>query len=191
MQLPMFQLGTPIMNLKRICPTCGGEKDERAKQCRHCHLTAIAPLGWAATCAKYGPKTSVKHMREYRLKNPSSLEKLVIIQLDYHGVLYERETWFETPEGDVFLIDFTLRVKSVDWAVEAQGDWAHSHHAVRDAKKLAALSCAGYAVLILDEKTVKDDNALIQALVHTMKLDRMAIPAPHRTERQSNAFQIA
>lgn len=169
---------TPLMEKTTICPDCGGGKNARSRRCQHCHLVAIAPLGWNATKAKYGDKVSVKHTQKYRLKHPSSLEKKVMRQLSYHGVLYERECWYDAPDGSVFLIDFVIHTGGVLYAIEVNGDWSHSYHAIRDAKKVAFLTGSGYTVIVLDEKTVNDPVALIHALVDGMNLNRMAVPAP-------------
>lgn len=147
------------------CPTCGRVRKlrpcdaKRAKQCRGCHLTQIAPLGWQATKAKYGEKVAVRHVQQFRRLNPSGLEQIVIEHLDALGVDYTREVWFETPRGKVYLIDFVLPGHRV---IEVNGQWAHQFHPERDARKLAALEVAGFDVLALSEEQVK--NGVVSAL---------------------------
>lgn len=141
------------------CPTCGTVRQlrprdaKRVKQCRRCHLTSIAPLGWRATKAKYGPKAAVSHVQAYRRANPSDLEQIVITHLDDLAVKYQREVWFETPSGKVYLLDFVLPGQRV---IEVNGSYVHIHHKERDARKLAALDAAGYTVLVLSEPQVKN-----------------------------------
>jgi hypothetical protein len=123
------------------------------KQCRRCHLSQIASKGYAATRAKYGEHFAIRHVRDYRLANPSSLERIVSAWLDHQGVSYEREHWLELT-GRVYLIDFVFCAMGDVFAVEVNGAWAHSHHAARDARKIAALRDCGFDVIELTEGDV-------------------------------------
>src|SRR5262245_37358882 len=93
------------------CPTCRGFRQVRrrdahkSRQCRKCHLSQIAPRGYAATREKYGNHFALRFVRMYRLDHPSSLEQIVQTWLDGQGIGYEREfTLFQTDH--VFLVDF-------------------------------------------------------------------------------------
>lgn len=124
----------------------------RAKQCRRCHLTEIAPLGYAATAARYGEKFAVAHQRTYRLENPSDLEIQMMAVLDELALTYEREVLVEM--GDhCYLIDFVLD----GWfAIEVNGSWAHQFHQERDDRKVKALTRAGYRVLVVNERDLSN-----------------------------------
>lgn len=141
------------------CPSCGGTRylrpcdAKRATLCQKCHLRQIAPKGWEATKARYGEKAAVKHVQSYRLAHPSSLERRVMQVLDELQVTYEREAWWETEDGKVFLLDFRL---STGLIIEVDGAWAHQHHQARDAAKVAALRAAGERLLVLSEVEVKN-----------------------------------
>ena len=129
------------------CPTCGRSRRVRqrdigrVKQCRHCHLTQIAPLGYAATRAKHGENFAVRFVRDYRLANPSSLEEIVSNWLDCQGMYFEREYWFEVSD-EVYLVDFVLPGYI---AIEVQGTCVHQFHTERDRRKQALLREAGLA----------------------------------------------
>lgn len=149
----------PSKRIPTTCPTCGETRmlrpadARRAKQCRRCHLTQIAPLGWQGLKAKHGPKAAVRVVQQYRLAHPSDLEQTVIDHLDALGATYEREAWFETGVGKVYLLDFSLPGQRV---IEVNGVYSHSHHQERDRRKLAALRDAGYTVLVLNDDQVKN-----------------------------------
>lgn len=139
------------------CPTCGNSRRVRRrdigrmKQCRRCHLSQIAPKGYAATREKHGEHFAIRFMRLYRLDNPSNLERIVTTWLDGQGVGYEREfTLFQTDH--VFLVDFLIGSRCI--AVEVNGDYVHSHHAERDRQKVEALRSAGFEVVVLSEADV-------------------------------------
>lgn len=145
------------------CPTCGGTKSKAAKQCQHCHLTAIAPLGWQATKAKYGEKTVVHHLQTYLLRNPSSLEIIVSCWLNNLSIQYEREVWIEsrTKTGTkVYLVDFVFSINGVKFYLEINGTYVHQFHAERDAAKQKLLKGRGYPVLVWDDHTIKSGAGL-------------------------------
>lgn len=151
------------------CPTCGNARRVRrrdigrAKQCRRCHLSSIAPRGYAATAEKFGPHFAARFVRDYRLANPSSLEQIVSTWLDCQRVCYEREFWFELTER-VYLVDFMIGCM----AVEVQGTWAHSHHVERDRRKLEALRECGFQVVVLSEADVLT-GAFVQRLAAALQ----------------------
>lgn len=134
------------------CPTCKETRylrpsdAKRARQCRRCHLRQIAPLGFKALIEKYGEKAAVKFLQEYRLDNPSNLERAVAQLLTGMGVEFEREVWYER-DGKVYLLDFSVDGR----VIEVNGSYAHSHHEERDAHKLSVLTANGFSVLILSD----------------------------------------
>lgn len=152
------------MTTSTICPTCGGSKSARSAQCQHCHLTAIAPLGYKATEAKFGKKFSVKFVKEYLDKNPSDLEQIVAQWLSDLRAEYETNFRFETSyDGidSVYLVDFVVRTsQNTTLMIEVDGTWAHQFHAERDARKTAALKEQGFPLLRLDTTTIKSGEAL-------------------------------
>jgi hypothetical protein len=136
----------------------------RAKQCRRCHNSQIAPLGYAATKAKYGPNFALQFVRDYRLSHASNLEQIVTRWLDGQDVCYEREYWLETADR-AYLVDFLIlpakrvQIASGDKimagcvAIEVNG-WHHQYHAERDRRKAAALKAEGFTVIELSEADV-------------------------------------
>lgn len=159
------------MAAKRIsvtCPDCGEVRflrpvdAKKVKRCRRCHLKSIAPLGWAATKAKYGEKIAVKHVQAYRLANPSSLEQKVTDTLDNLGVYYEREYWLQSTSGSVYLVDFVVFQSGQDIAIEVNGEYVHQFHTERDRRKRSLLRRRGYAVVELGDAQV--NNGLAQHL---------------------------
>lgn len=149
-----------------ICPQCKQGRElrpadarralERGSVCRLCHLSNIAPLGYEATRAKYGDKFAVHFIRDYLLKHPSRLERKVITalkRLSLSTFQAEREYLFE--HGDkCYLIDFVFKRGCEKIAIEVNGDYAHSFHAERDARKIAALRAEGWRVLVLTTQDV-------------------------------------
>lgn len=141
------------------CPSCGGIRQLKRKPkagtiCKSCHNRQIAPKGWQATKAKYGEKIAVKHMQQYRLANPSNLEKKVAQTLDLMGISYDREVWFKVKNSKiVYLIDFVIHHNGQTFAIEVNGDYAHSYHAIRDKKKIARIKKA-MTILVLTESEI-------------------------------------
>ena len=139
------------------CPTCGQSRIVRrrdvgrAKQCRRCHLSQIAPLGYAATKERHSEHFVTYLLRQHRLSHPSCLEQIVQAWLDEQGIYYEREYWLEQPDK-VYLVDFILP-RGV--AVEVNGDYVHRFHAQRDQRKIEALRFHGFTVVVLTEDDVK------------------------------------
>lgn len=146
-----------------FCPTCGAQKSPRSKQCQHCHLSQIAPLGYKATEAKFGPHFSVGFVKEYLDQNPSDLEEIVTRWLNDLRAEYETNFRFETNyEGqfNVYLVDFAVRLSpDTVLMIEVDGEWAHQFHAERDARKSAALAEQGFPVLRLNTTAIQSGEA--------------------------------
>lgn len=139
-----------------VCPMCKKERElrpadaKRTTLCRTCHNRQIAPLGYRATAEKYGEQFALQAQRQYRIDHPSNLEQLVTRCLVDSGIQFERETVF-TAGGKSYLLDFVIDRQ----VIEVNGNYAHSFHADRDERKLAALQAAGLDVLILTDEDFK------------------------------------
>lgn len=160
---------------------CGQIKDARSKQCQQCHLTAIAPAGYAATAKIYGPKWAVRHMQTTRLSKPSDLERLVKASLDRLGVYYEREYWLQTKatgrRAKVYLLDFMVMDEQTSggyMAIEIDGAYAHERHAKRDKAKKSLCKRRGIALLTLTDGDIKAPRAALRA-EYAAKLDQKII----------------
>jgi very-short-patch-repair endonuclease len=148
-----------------VCAGCGNERwlrrcdaikaVEQDSPCLHCASAIKGRKGYRATVAKYGEKPATRRVQNYRLAHPSSLEQIVINELERAGLRYARELWFEQ-DGSVWLVDFQIG----QLLVEVNGTWVHAQRADRDAAKLAALAAAGYPVLVLSEADVKAGRSL-------------------------------
>lgn len=111
------------------CPTCGKIRylrpsdAKKTKQCRHCHLKAIAPLGFQAAAEKHGRNLAIDKAREWRLANPSSLEQVVAEALsEIPGIAWEREC--EVRYGEqTWYVDFVVHTNHRQIAIEVQSDW--------------------------------------------------------------------
>lgn len=149
--------------------TCGCDWYVRADRVKHiqscyiCSQSERGKKGYAATKAKYGEFYALRHWREWRIENPTCLERRVARWLDELGVPYEREYWFDTGSG-IFLLDFLVNASLV---IEVNGTYWHElpGAAARDERKAEALRYAEFELLTLTEDAVTsgDGYALIQA----------------------------
>jgi hypothetical protein len=131
----------------------------RAGDCFRCAQRRKAAMGYEAMVARYGEKWAVHHLQAYRLEHPSSLEQAVMLTLSDLHVSYRREVWLATKASGrkqrVYLVDFIVTVRGIDYAIEVNGEWAHRHHARRDQLKLRLLRRRGYPVLVLTEADIR------------------------------------
>lgn len=138
--------------------TCGcqwpvrSDRVKHVRSCQTCSQRAKGKKGYAATKAKYGERFALRWWREWRMENPTCLERTVAGWLDELGVDYEREYWFETGDG-VFLLDFLV---NCTFAVEVHGAYWHDMASgmKRDARKAEALDYAEFTLLTLSEDDV-------------------------------------
>lgn len=146
---------------------CGNEWDirkdniKRTNQCQQCARIAAAKLGYEATKKKYGPLFALGFWREWRLANPTCLERTVIAWLDALGVSYEREYWFVGDDGRVYLLDFLVNSSLV---IEVNGSYWHDmpEGIERDERKARALHYAGFPLLTLSEADVNSGRGCEQ-----------------------------
>lgn len=135
----------------------------RAGLCYQCSQRHKAALGYAAMVARYGEKWAVRHVQAYRLAHPSTLEQAVTLILRDLRVSFEREYWLATRatgrRQHVYLVDFLVHVGGVAYAIEVNGEWAHSHHAKRDKLKLRLLKRRGFPTLVLEEADIRAGRA--------------------------------
>lgn len=147
------------------CPNCANERwlkkwdALKALQnnclCYRCSQTEKGRLGWLTTTSKWGAETALQHLRNYRLANPSKLEREVMILLDELGLPYEREV-FCNCAGRIYLIDFVI---ADSFAIEVNGDYFHSKRYEADARKAIDLETCGYRVLVLLESQIQVGQA--------------------------------
>lgn len=147
------------VNFVEVICECGvkwlvrSDSAKRVQMCYQCSQTAKAKKGYAATAAKHGKRFALRHLREWRLQNPTCLERIVVAWLDDLGLSYEREYYFVTGDGDVRLLDFLVNSRLV---IEANGKYWHEkpETMARDGHKLEALRYAGFDVLVLSESEI-------------------------------------
>jgi G:T-mismatch repair DNA endonuclease (very short patch repair protein) len=139
------------------------DRVEHIQSCYLCSQSERGKKGYAATKAKYGEFYALRHWREWRIENPTCLERRVARWLDELGVFYEREYWFDSGNG-IFLLDFLV---NSSLAIEVNGAYWHETPSAieRDERKADALRYHGFEVLALTEEAVTsgDAYALIQA----------------------------
>lgn len=169
------------MKIPVICPQCGETRllkpadAKRAKLCRRCHLTNIAPKGYAATRAKHGEKSATQKWRAWRLDNPSDLERLVIAALESLYIQYEREYWLEHGRR-VYLADFAVPVADELFFIEVNGAYIHRRHEQRDQIKPDYLTKHLNApVLVLEERDIKARYARDREHVAQKLRERIAL----------------
>ena len=150
----MTRIATP-------CPTCGRIRHlrpndaKRTRQCRRCHLKAIAPLGFQAAADKYGRQFFTQKARDWRLAHPSSLEQQVEDVLsEIPGIAWEREYAVDCGDGQKWFVDFLVYAHGQRVALEAQGQWVHTRPAAPQKVKIRAAFLRGcFDELIFLEET--------------------------------------
>ena len=149
------------------CPTCGKIRRlrpsdaKRARQCRRCHLKEIAPLGFQAAADKYGRQFFIQKARDWRLANPSSLERQVEDALsEIPGIAWERE--YEVCCGDEqkWFVDFLVHAHGQRVALEVQGQWVHTRPSAPQKVKIRAayLRCCFDELIFLEEAQIQSPD---------------------------------
>jgi very-short-patch-repair endonuclease len=151
------------------CPDCGNSRLLRAddakkaerinRLCSRCHAREAGKRGYQATVAKKGKDFAIDCVQQYRLANPSSLEKRVMDNLSGAGITYEREVLLQH-DNRHYLVDFIVG----DIAIEVQGEWVHQFHKTRDANKAFAIIRTGYTYLGLLEDQIDKVISIIRHL---------------------------
>lgn len=125
--------------------------------CATCQRSAAGRLGFEASMQKYGKDFVINRFlgaREYRIQNPSQLERQVAQALDNAKVRYEREVLFTTPDDRIMTaFDFLIE----GWLyVEVDGEYIHSKPDVKKRTEFvrAELTQAGHSLLVLTEREV-------------------------------------
>jgi predicted AAA+ superfamily ATPase len=146
------------------CPTCGKTRylrssdAKKTKQCRHCHLKAIAPLGFQAAAEKHGRNFAIDKAREWQLANPSSLEQIVAEALSrIPGITWERE--YEVRYGEqTWYVDFVVNTSHHQIAIEIQSDWVKQQQTRTRPNKIkirtGQLRCCFDELIFLDESDI-------------------------------------
>jgi hypothetical protein len=154
------------------CPTCGKIRylrpsdAKKTKQCRHCHLKEIAPLGFRAAAEKHGRYFAIDKAREWRLANPSSLEQIVAETLsEIPGIVWQRE--YEVRYGDQkWFVDFVVHNGHRQIAIEVQSDWVKQQKERTRPKKIkirtGQLHCCFDELVFLEECDVISPDFAIQ-----------------------------
>ena len=158
-----------MTRISTLCPTCGKIRylrpsdAKKTKQCRHCHLKEIAPLGFRATAKKHGRYFAIDAeyipmARDWRLANPSSLEQIVAETLsEIPGIVWQRE--YEVRYGDPkWFVDFVVHNGHRQIAIEVQSDWVKQQKECTRPKKIKIrtrqLHCCFDELIFLEEGEV-------------------------------------
>ena len=126
---------------------------------KHESLVASGRKGYATAVRNHGPQFAADKLAEYRRKNPTSLERILIAWLDDLGVCYRREYAVDGCYFDFYLPTFTL-------LIEVDGDAFHGQtvhgedRVSRDAWKNHAAAWAGYQLLRFSENALTTGDAL-------------------------------
>lgn len=113
--------------------------------------------GYQATVRRKGKDFAVNCVQQYRLSNPSVLERQVMDCLNAAGITFEREVLLQH-DSRHYLIDFIV---AGSIAIEVQGEWAHQFHKSRDEHKAFAILQAGYTYIGLLEQDVRNVTHII------------------------------
>lgn len=151
--------------VQHVCPLCGAIRHlkpadaAKTQHCRHCHCQMIAPLGFAATAAKYGRDFAILAAAIKRRAQPSSLERQVEAALrTIPGIAWEREFPVERPEQPPYFIDFLVIIESRYIALEVDGAFAHRD--APDLERIATLSLRFDKLIVLTEADITTSTEL-------------------------------
>lgn len=126
--------------------------------CYRCTQSQRGKKGFASTVARFGWDFAIQNIRNYRLANPSNLEREIILLLDELGLHYEREVRCDAAPK-VYLIDFVIERLPLVIALEIQGAYYHRHRQSEDARKALAIEERGYQLLVITEAQIKSGLA--------------------------------
>lgn len=145
-----------------VCQECGYErwlcksdanKAATTGACRRCH----SRRNGKAVYAQYGEKLATQ-LRDYRMKNPSSLERAIMDALEELGLSYEREISFFTLNGYTTYIDFKIAGNS-EFYIEANGLYYHGEtRCERDTDLARSLACLGKPLLVITDEDFYGDT---------------------------------
>ncbi|MCL5265148.1 MAG: hypothetical protein M1343_08165 [Chloroflexi bacterium] len=133
-----------------------------AKNAKH-PIGLMSRKGGLATLSKLGRDGLANRIAKWRRRNPSNLERIVAAWLDEIGAKYEREAQIRDWYADFAVSCHGKRRR----LIEANGHAWHNDNwhgeadkrAERDRAKIEAWTAAGWAVLVLQEKEIKDGTA--------------------------------
>lgn len=142
-------------------------------------MAALGHRGAMAYIRKYGYASLFKLARAWRLENPSRHERQVMAMLDALGITYEREA--EVLGEDAFIsVDFYLA--ETRQAIEVNGkvhydplfDHPNYPHTRRsnEARRLERLRQAGFEVLVIDYRQLRDADAVRQRIAEFIEAAR-------------------
>lgn len=144
-----------------ICQECGYErwlcKNDANRaciggKCQRC----LARANGKKTYARYGEKLATQ-LRDYRLRNPSSLEQAVMAALNSLGLDYEREISFFTLGGMTTYIDFKV-MGNTPFFIEANGAYFHDDtRSCRDEDLKRSLAYLDKPLLIITDEDFYSD----------------------------------
>lgn len=132
------------------------ESQQAARACvKRASLQRSGSKGFKAFCVKYGAEAAARKFADWRREHPSPLERIVRQWLDDMNVFYISEAVLE---GYTIYPDFLILGKSL--VVECDGAGWHAMRADYDTWRDNLLRSAGYTVLRLSEKSIRDGSAL-------------------------------
>lgn len=151
------------------CPSCKNWRHlrpcdirrniKRGSVCKSCQTSAAGKKGYRSAVSKYGRDFGLKHVREYRLKNPSRLELHVANLLNQCSLSYEREVLVECKDR-TYLVDFIVYVQGKQVAIEVNGEWVHRNRSAYDVIKFTALQSSGFSPLTIRESAIANNTAI-------------------------------
>lgn len=156
-----------------------GAQGGRATHARHGsrHMAAAGRLGWQALIGKVGIAGAVERLHTWKLAHPSELETVAARALAGLGLAegehYERDA--RVSADPPIFGDFVFRVRRL--IVEVDGRRWHTNDPLhgedrlaRDVRRDRLLTAAGWRVVRLDERTVRDGAALRAALLSALDI---------------------
>lgn len=123
------------------------------------HQSIAGKAGYQALVAKGKEGLASKKAAQYRLENPTDLEKQVIKWLDEFKVNYQREVKIDKFYADFIIGTLVIEVNGKQWH---ELEDLRSGQKERDKGKYQKFSELGYTILVLPESKIIDGSALVE-----------------------------
>lgn len=120
------------------------------------HQSIAGKAGYASLVAKGKEGLASKKAAEYRLKNPTELERKVIEWLTELGVSFKREVSIDKFYADFVIGKLVVEVNGRQWH---ELEDLRSGQKERDKGKYRAFGELGYTILVLPESKINDGSA--------------------------------
>lgn len=122
-------------------------------------LQASGRAGYKALCKKGKQHLAGQKAAQWRLKNPTCLERMVIECLDALPIRYEREVEIGGFYADFLIEKLVIEVNGAQWHEKEELRTGQKEH---DGRKYQTFTKLGYTILVLPECDIKSGEAKVK-----------------------------